>query len=151
LSRITYPSADAFTNNIAEEVNFEDDDELELLGPLILDDMPDFRLQTEMTDSLQLEEIIDSDEDLSQALHAIEEANTGTVADDVNQPRAQSSRFAQLDHDQKENIVMETESAATKRQTKYGVQICRRRYQILADHSLKKDLHSLSQSHLSFS
>jgi hypothetical protein len=63
--------------------------------------------------------------ELSQALHAIEEANTGTVAEDVNQPRAQSSRFAQLDHDQKENIVMETESAATKRQTKYGVQICR--------------------------
>jgi hypothetical protein len=35
-------------------------------------------------DSLQLEEIIDSDEDLSQALQAIEEANTGTVADDVD-------------------------------------------------------------------
>jgi hypothetical protein len=88
--------------------------------------MPDFRLQTEMTDNLYLEEIIDSDE----ALHAIEEANTGTVAEDVNQPRAQSSRFAQLDHDQKENIVMETEGAATKRQTKYGVNIFRRRYQI---------------------
>ena len=83
-----------------------------------------------MTDNLQLEEIIDSDEELSQALHAIEEENTGTVAEDVNQPRAQSNIFAQLDHDQKENIVMETESAATKRQTKYGVQICRRRYTI---------------------
>ena len=66
----------------------------------------------------------------NEALQAIEEANTGTVADDVNQPRAQSNTFAQLDHDQKENIVMETESAATKRQTKYGVQICRRRYTI---------------------
>ena len=115
---------------MAEEVNFEYDDELELLGPLILDDMPDFRLQTEMTENLELEEIIDSDEELSQALQAIEKANTGTVADDVNQPRAQSNIFAQLDHDQKENIVMETESAATKRQTKYGVNIFRRRYQI---------------------
>ena len=41
--------------------------------------MPDFRLQTEMTDTLELEEIIDSDEELSQALQAIEEANIGTV------------------------------------------------------------------------
>jgi hypothetical protein len=48
---------------MAEEVNFEYDDELELLGPLILDDMPDFRLQTEMTENLELEEIIDSDEE----------------------------------------------------------------------------------------
>ena len=83
-----------------------------------------------MTDTLELEEIIDSDEELSQALQAIEEANIGTVADDVNQPRTQSSKFAQLDDDQKENSVMETESAATKRQTKYGVNIFRRRYQI---------------------
>jgi hypothetical protein len=71
--------------------------------------MPDFRLETEMTDNLELKEIIDSDEELSQALQAIEEASTDTVADDVNQLRAQSSRFAQLDDDQKENIVMETE------------------------------------------
>jgi len=121
-----------FTNKMADEVNFEYDDcgELELLGPLILDDMPDFRLQTEMTDNLELEEIIDSDEELSQALQAIEEANIGTVTDDINQPRAQSTIFAQLDDDQKENIVMETESAATKRQTKYGVKIFSRRYQI---------------------
>jgi hypothetical protein len=66
----------------------------------------------------------------NEALQAIEEASTGTVADDVNQLRAQSSRFAQLDDDQKGNIVMETESAATKRQTKYGVKIFRRRCQI---------------------
>ena len=92
--------------------------------------MPDFRLETEMTDNLELKEIIDSDEELSQALQAIEEASTDTVADDVNQLRAQSSRFAQLDDDQKENIVMETESAATKRQTKYGVNIFRHRCQI---------------------
>ena len=92
--------------------------------------MPDFRLETEMTDNLELKEIIDSDEELSQALQDIEEASTDTVADDVNQLRAQSSKFAQLDDDQKENIVMETESAATKRQTKYGVNIFRRRYQI---------------------
>jgi hypothetical protein len=92
--------------------------------------MPDFRLETEMTDNLELKEIIDSDEELSQALQAIEEASTDTVADDVNQLRAQSSRFAQLDDDQKGNIVMETESAATKRQTKYGVKIFRRRCQI---------------------
>jgi hypothetical protein len=67
--------------------------------------MPDFRLETEMTDNLELKEIIDSDEELSQALQDIEEASTDTVADDVNQLRAQSSKFAQLDDDQKENIV----------------------------------------------
>ena len=65
--------------------------------------MPDFRLETEMTDNLELKEIIDSDEELSQALQAIEEASTDTVADDINQLRAQSSRFAQLDDDQKKH------------------------------------------------
>jgi hypothetical protein len=38
--------------------------------------MPDFRLETEMTDNLELKEIIDSDEELSQALQAIEEVFT---------------------------------------------------------------------------
>ena len=95
-----------------DEVNYEYDDELELLGPLILDDLPDFRLPT---DNLGTEKILEGDEELSQALRPIEEAhndqdNTDTVADDVNQPKAQSSRFAQLDDDQKEKSVMETQS-----------------------------------------
>ena len=47
---------------MAEEVNFEYDDELELLGPLILDDMPDFRKKT---DNLGTEEILVGDEELS--------------------------------------------------------------------------------------
>jgi isopenicillin N synthase-like dioxygenase len=40
--------------------------------------------------------------------------NTGTAADEVSQTRTQSNRFAQLDDEEKENIVMETESATTK-------------------------------------
>ena len=49
---------------------------------------------------------------------------------DVNQPRTPSSRFPQLDDDQKEKIVMDTMSPATKKQTEYGVNIFRRRCQI---------------------
>jgi hypothetical protein len=117
---------------MADEVNYEYDDELELLGPLILDDLPDFR---KITDNIGTEEILVGDEELSQALGPIEEAqndqdNTGTVADDVNQPKAQISRLAQLDDDQKEKIVMESQSHATKRQPTYGVSIFRRRCQI---------------------
>lgn len=64
-----------------------------------------------------------------QALQSIDEAyntnqeNTGTIADDASQSRDMSSRFAQLDDEEKVNIVTETESASTKRQIKHGVKI----------------------------
>lgn len=42
--------------------DYEYDDELKLLGTLILDDLPDFELKTEVTENVQLEEILQSND-----------------------------------------------------------------------------------------
>lgn len=109
--------------------DYDYDDELKLVGILILDDLPDFELKTEVTENVQLEEILENDKDLSQALHAIDEEqndqeNNDIIANDMSHARDQSSRFTQLDDEEKENIVTETESTdSTKRQVKHGVKI----------------------------
>ncbi|CAG2246888.1 KCTD1_15 [Mytilus edulis] len=110
-----------------------DSEEIELLGQLI---MPDFQLRSDVLVDMETG-ASQSDEELAEAIHAIEETESHeilqspeTTADDVHvsEPAVEMeqeipSRFAKLDDDALEKIIGETESASTKRQTKYGVKI----------------------------
>ena len=121
-----------------------DSEEIELLEQLI---MPDFELRSDVLVDMETG-ASKSDEELAEAFHAIEETESHeilqspeTTADDVDvhvsEPAVEmeqeiSSRFAKLDDDALEKIIGETESASTcstKRQTKYGVKIFKRRCQ----------------------
>ncbi|XP_071138622.1 uncharacterized protein [Mytilus edulis] len=110
-----------------------DSEEIELLGQLI---MPDFELKSDVLEEMEIE-ASQSDEELAEAIHAIEETEshespetTALSADDVHVSvpameiqQEVTSRFAKLDDDALEKIICETESTSTKRQTKYGVKI----------------------------
>ncbi|XP_063405987.1 uncharacterized protein LOC134689951 [Mytilus trossulus] len=110
-----------------------DSEEIELLGQLI---MPDFELKSDVLGEMEIE-ASQSDEELAEAIHAIEETEshespetTALPADDVHVSvpameiqQEVTSRFAKLDDDALEKIICETESTSTKRQTKYGVKI----------------------------
>ncbi|CAG2222516.1 unnamed protein product [Mytilus edulis] len=98
--------------------------------------MPDFQLRSDVLVDMETG-ASQSDEELAEAIHAIEETESHeilqspeTTADDVHvseqtveMEQEIPSRFAKLDDDALEKIIGETESASTKRQTKYGVKI----------------------------
>lgn len=108
-----------------------DSEENELLGQLI---MPDFELKSDVLEEMETE-VSQSDEELTEAIHAIEETEshespetTALSADDVHVSvpameiqQEVTSRFAKLDDDALEKIICETESTSTKRYSSVGV------------------------------
>ncbi|CAC5407170.1 unnamed protein product [Mytilus coruscus] len=98
-----------------------DSEELELLRQLI---MPYFELKSDVLVEMETEEASQSDEELAGAIQVIEESEIDDVSVLVVVVEKEiPSRFAKLDDDALEKIIGETESASTKRQTKYGAKI----------------------------